>query len=208
MSTADALTFLRSQPTADDRVPATMSTASPTPSPRSPASRSTPTSPSRPSPELQRTSTTPGSTPAATIAPKVHPNDPPSSPTRPHLPSRRQARRQRPRKPLLPRSRQEPRRPPRPRLPCLAFPLPVRTPSPPALHPPLRHHLHPHLLAQQVEITRFRCDDRRRHPFLPADRRIEAWRGVAAAGPAAASALRQNWQKRAQWFEIKGVLFL
>ena len=155
MSTADALTFPRSLPTADGRAlaarplldllqapgnaPAAMSTASPTPSPRSPASRSTPTSPSRPSPEPQRTSTTPGSTPA-TIAPKVHPNDPPSSPTRPHLPSRRQARRQRPRKPLLPRSRHEPRRPPRPRLPCLAFPLPVRTPSPPARHPPLRHH--------------------------------------------------------------------
>ena len=40
---------------------------------------------------------------------------------------------------------------------------------------------------QQVEITRFRCDDRRRRPFLRADRRIKARPGIAAVGPAAAS---------------------
>ena len=62
---------------------------------RGPASRSTRTSPSRPSPEPQKTSTTPGSTPAI-ITPKVPPNDPLSSPTRPHLPPRRQAHRQPP----------------------------------------------------------------------------------------------------------------
>ena len=49
---------------------------------------------------------------------------------------------------------------------------------------------------QQVEITRFRYDDRRRHPFLRADCRIEAWPGIAAVGPAAVSGLRQNRQKR------------
>ena len=49
---------------------------------------------------------------------------------------------------------------------------------------------------QQVEIRRFRYDDRRRHPFLRADRRIEARLGIAADGPEAASGLRQNKQKR------------
>ncbi len=48
---------------------------------------------------------------------------------------------------------------------------------------------------QQFEITRFRCDDRWRHRFLRAGRRIEAGLGIAADGPDAASGLRQNKQK-------------
>ena len=49
--------------------------------------------------------------------------------------------------------------------------------------------------ALEFERTRFRREDRRCHPFLAADRRIEAWSGIAAVSPAASSALRQNRQK-------------
>ena len=49
---------------------------------------------------------------------------------------------------------------------------------------------------QQVEITRFRCEGRRRQPFLRADRRIEAWLGIATVSLAAVDGLRQNEQKR------------
>lgn len=50
-------------------------------------------------------------------------------------------------------------------------------------------------MGQQVEITGFRCDDRRHRPLFRADRRIEAWPEFATLRPAAASALRQNRQK-------------
>ncbi len=43
--------------------------------------------------------------------------------------------------------------------------------------------------ALEFERARFRCEDRRRDPFFRAARRIEAWLGIAAVSPAAASAL-------------------
>ena len=49
---------------------------------------------------------------------------------------------------------------------------------------------------QQVEIIRFRRDDRRRCPLLRADRRSEAKSGTAMVGMDAAGRLRQNRQKR------------
>ena len=53
--------------------------------------------------------------------------------------------------------------------------------------------------AQEFERARFRREDRRRYPLLPANRRIEALLGVEPVSLTAASALQQNKQKRKLW---------